>query len=557
MKNKFSLSLLLGFCAINGMAQVQTRFFTAQEVTRFGIKNFPTSIAKFTHKTMPEFDFNLSDRQDSIDNAKGVGGSRYGKVNSVNIDLLSEGSMHKIGDSTYLIYQVYSKGAKSINLIFNHFRLDAKTSMVIYNADRTTLYGPVTNKQNQASGTFWTDIIKGEKLIVQLSTLGNFSKDNNLKVSGIIHGLRGVEKSGVYTHGGSQICEVDTKCSDGIGWHDVDQSIAMILYIDQTGQWARHCSGSLINNTSQNFVPYFLTAFHCLDTDKSTTLSAAEKTAPTDWAFRFFYVATTCGSNVESPYVTYNGASFKAAYQVSDFALLLLNQHPNAINYAGWSRSTSPSVGASIHHPTGDLKKISKNDLVSNRSTNLLFTDGSIALANKFWEAHWSVGVMEGGSSGAPLFNSNRQIIGQEKGGLSICQSSSNRFDLFGRFDVSWVGGGTDETGLKHWLDPGNMDLPSIDFVCAGFSGPSLVCTDGTYSPNNPGVNWFTSNPSGLSIVNGVATRQNNFNGYVTITASQTVGCAVSKTVYVGGPGPLGTVSGETQPSVGGIYQYI
>lgn len=77
-------------------------------------------------------------------------------------------------------------------------------------------------------------------------------------------------------------------------------------------------------------------------------------------------------------------------------------------------------------------------------------------------------------------------------------------------------------------------------------SGPSLVCSSATFLANNNASNlpvtWFSSNPSSLSInsTTGVATRQNNYNGPATITA--TIGGACGNValpplnIWVGNP---------------------
>lgn len=72
-------------------------------------------------------------------------------------------------------------------------------------------------------------------------------------------------------------------------------------------------------------------------------------------------------------------------------------------------------------------------------------------------------------------------------------------------------------------------------------TGPSLICTNGTLTLQNQPigfpVTWSSSNPTNLSIneTTGVATRQNNFNGQVTITASITGACVnFTKNIWVG-----------------------
>ncbi|HEU5291669.1 MAG TPA: T9SS type A sorting domain-containing protein [Cyclobacteriaceae bacterium] len=82
-----------------------------------------------------------------------------------------------------------------------------------------------------------------------------------------------------------------------------------------------------------------------------------------------------------------------------------------------------------------------------------------------------------------------------------------------------------------------------------GISGPDYICTSGSYSvTNSSGVSvaWTSSNPSGLSIdpTTGQATRMNNFDGRVTLTASLNSGCLyITRNVGVGNYVPLGISS--------------
>jgi hypothetical protein len=108
-----------------------------------------------------------------------------------------------------------------------------------------------------------------------------------------------------------------------------------------------------------------------------------------------------------------------------------------------------------IHHPSLDIKKISQ-------SSKPLYT---VIYGAQAWRADWFVGgaCTEPGSSGSPLFDSNRRIIGQEYGGGSYCEApSSYMFDVYGRFDISWEGTSS-ENSLKDWLDPLGLDPETWD----------------------------------------------------------------------------------------------
>ncbi|MFM7429635.1 MAG: hypothetical protein ACKO1F_07015, partial [Flammeovirgaceae bacterium] len=82
-------------------------------------------------------------------------------------------------------------------------------------------------------------------------------------------------------------------------------------------------------------------------------------------------------------------------------------------------------------------------------------------------------------------------------------------------------------------------------------SGPSLVCSTGQFNIGTiSGITWSSSNPTGLTInAAGTATRQNNFNGQVTITAAVASACGnvnFTRDVWVGVPSnPITVPSGN------------
>ena len=56
----------------------------------------------------------------------------------------------------------------------------------------------------------------------------------------------------------------------------------------------------------------------------------------------------------------------------------------------------------------------------------------------------WDLGTTEPGSSGSPLFDPDHCIVGQLFGGFAAC--SNDLEDWYGRFYVSWTGGGTSDS---------------------------------------------------------------------------------------------------------------
>jgi hypothetical protein len=213
-------------------------------------------------------------------------------------------------------------------------------------------------------------------------------------------------------------------------------------------------------------------------------------TTPGAWVFRFRWESpagqadcATSSPSVDGPStMNINGGTLKANSAASDFTLTLLNTAPDpswGIYYNGWDRTDIPATQLTcIHHPSGDIKKISRDDSDAVSSS---FNNG---VANSHWRVpSWDQGVTEGGSSGSPLFNQNHRTIGQLHGGTSSCGAiPANLNDDFGKFFMSWTGGGTSSTRLSDWLDPGNIGSDFIDGVDP--SAPVLADDGGITNSN-------------------------------------------------------------------------
>jgi lysyl endopeptidase len=185
------------------------------------------------------------------------------------------------------------------------------------------------------------------------------------------------------------------------------------------------------------------------------------------------YQSTVCGALVAPPGGYFNddqhGASLRATRADADFALVELLQTPNPawdVYYAGWDASGAmPSGTIGIHHPSGDVKKVTAGP-APGTIDNCIGTGG--ASANTHWETGpYSQGTTEGGSSGSGLFvkagngsGRDRLLIGTLSGGLAACSDSSptqpnNETDCYGKLASAWNGSSA-SSRLRDWLDPAN-----------------------------------------------------------------------------------------------------
>jgi PKD repeat protein len=137
----------------------------------------------------------------------------------------------------------------------------------------------------------------------------------------------------------------------------------------------------------------------------------------------------------------------------------------------GWNANTAATTGgASIHHPAGDIKKI------STFTGNTVSTQWGSA-SGSHWRVTWSsnangYGVTEGGSSGSPLFNGSQgYVIGTLTGGGSYCTAQTAP-DQYGKMAFHWTSNGTaTNRQLKPWLDPTNSGVLQL----AGSNDPCSV----------------------------------------------------------------------------------
>jgi hypothetical protein len=196
------------------------------------------------------------------------------------------------------------------------------------------------------------------------------------------------------------------------------------------------------------------------------------------------YQASTCDGASGSGSLADNqsGATFDATDATSDFDLLTLSAVPNSawnVRFAGLDASGAvPTSGVGIHHPEGDIKKISTYTSPATSTSATLCTQ-TLPVTNtcvatqtiQAWSVNWAQGITEEGSSGSGLWDQNHRIVGVLSGGSSACGTTGP--DVYGRLDQAWVANGTGGS-LAKWLDPNNTGTRIIDARDAsGPTGPS------------------------------------------------------------------------------------
>lgn len=361
---------------------------------------------------------------------------------------------------------IKSPRALALTLYFDRFRIPDGGKLFLYNPGRTQLLGAFTSANNNSLSTFAAGLIYGDQLTLEYNAPADLPVPD-LHISEIGHAYRGVtEYSGMKNgFGGSGPCQVNVNCAEGGNWQNEKRGVVRINV--KRGSGSLWCTGSLVNNVRNDGTPYVLTADHCGRLSTETDLN--------NWIFYFNYEGATCPDPAEEPSLhSMTGATLVAhggngGQTGSDFFLVLLKSPvPESFHvyFNGWSLDTlqpSPS-GTGIHHPQGDIKKISTYVKPLKPSVWV----GGSKLAH--WKVNWAQttnghGTTEGGSSGSPLFDNQGLLVGTLTGGDSSCDSASLDLpDYYGMFSYSWDKNGTDSVSmLKCWLDPDNSGVKVLN----------------------------------------------------------------------------------------------
>lgn len=226
------------------------------------------------------------------------------------------------------------------------------------------------------------------------------------------------------------------------------------IIINGTG----YCTGSLINNTNNDGRLLLLTANHCYE-DYSDLNAAANNSI-----FYFEYESPSCNGGDGLTTNSISGATYRANWANSDFFIEELSSRPGGENlfFEGWDRNNNAASNETgIHHPLGDVKKISTS---SNALTSTAWSSNTVVNNANHWRIVWSSGVTEGGSSGSPLYNQDHRVVGQLHGGFSSCTATSSP-DWYGKLFSSWTGAGTSSTRLSNWLDPIGTNVTTLNGI--------------------------------------------------------------------------------------------
>ena len=524
------------------------QFLSAQITTHevpFSFGSTPSQLLRsISTQELSAPDMAIIRAEDKVNDTLPGGPLRFAYPVKVHYTLANSGVWQTLKDGGKLWrLKVRLPGALSTNALYDKFRLPKGAKFYVYSEETRQSIGAITseylNNESNSAYAFSTGLIYGETVTFEYYQPETVREEAIISIARIDYGYRYVNNP--YTprtrsFDDSGDCQVNVNCPEGADWRMEKDAIARIMVVSDYGSgW---CSCSLVNNTNNDNAPYVLTADHCLQNDYGQYLfDAISNPNTSQWVFYWGYEHPGCSDGNEPAHRSTVGATVVANNRSSDFALLRLTQDPRNLAgftpyYLGWDRSgNSGTGGVGIHHPSGDVKKISTLNRPPQDNWN-----GN----NKFWSHYWNAtpngySVTEGGSSGSPLINNSHRIIGQLYGGSSIdCFNPSQDIAAYGKFSVSWTGNGATDSRrrLRDWLDPQGTNPQTLEgkelsSSPPSLSGPSSIYNEATYTVENlpvgSSVQWSSSSNC-LRLISGqgtaTATFKAIFNTSAVITAT-------------------------------------
>lgn len=380
---------------------------------------------------------------------------RFAHSFNVSLNPNNSGTWYNTTEVNVWQLRIRSSGAYSLNLIFDQYKLPENARLFLISENTGEIKGAYTSDNNSEKHLFAVEPIEGDELLLQYEEPVNVSFRGELQIAKVAHDYVGIVTKDHRPLGISGSCNVNVNCDIANGSENIRDGVCRIII-----EGTEICTGTMVNNTSLDGTPYVLTANHCIKSETQAQSSI----------FLFNYESPYCASIDGDVSHSLSGSSLKASFDSLDFALVRLNNVPPA-NYrsylVGWNRKNiAPSSSICIHHPLGDIKKISidNNPAVTSKFNSSYLPKG-------FWNVQqWEYGVTEQGSSGSPLLDQNKQLIGSLTGGSSSCPPGLPNNDYFEKFALAWDYRKESSKQLKIWLDPLSSNVEKLDGMASNLA---------------------------------------------------------------------------------------
>lgn len=380
--------------------------------------------------------------------------------------LKSKGTKIELSHGTLWLYKIDSKSAGAVSVNIKCPSLKSGRYLAFIATDTTVnVIQPPTIYQNDnvlerhkkrglSEGVF------GKSFIIEYYEPYNTEIEEDIFINYIIYSFVGFGnkvsspnnskklKSGVWGNTAHPSCQHDVLCPEYFDWKNESKSVVLFFlefYLDKNGDgideiYSKTSTGVFLNkvgNYTDSDNPLAITAGHLYSSELENGTRVDINNLINQFGLFTAYENIDCGiDDLSNPGIKLPG-SFQRISIGSDFDVLPSESGYSASNdfaileasgtaedltyydieYAAWSTNydltNSNNVGyTTIHHPNGDVKKI-------NKDNHRAYTE-----INNDFNLYFDLGLSEVGTSGAPVFNSLKQVVGWAAGAsnLADCQ---------------------------------------------------------------------------------------------------------------------------------------
>jgi hypothetical protein len=361
-----------------------------------------------------------------------------------------------------------------------------------------------------------------------------------IEIADVVEILAANKLTGMHPGPESTSCLVDAACATTANYdalNILEPAVGYMTFIHNGAGY--QCTGTILNNSLQSDIPYFLTANHCIPSQaEASTLNVF-----------FDYRAASC-LGPEPPLgvlpSTYGSVLLATAPYAagSDFAFLRLNSLPAGRHYMGWdARSSSVTPGVVLHrvsHPLQFSQGYSESAVAAVPNVCPPLNPPNFIFSNP------TVGSVFHGSSGGAVALSGGFVVGQLFG---VCQDLGDPCAFFQQID-----GAFSQTFpfVAQWLAPAAPPcVPSSTTLCLNGGRFTVTTTfqsssgsgNGTAVPlsGDTGYFWFFG-PSNLEMV---------------VKVLDACGLNGKKWVFAGGLTDVNVVLTVTDTFTGAVRTYV
>ncbi|MBX3358172.1 MAG: hypothetical protein KF745_07070 [Phycisphaeraceae bacterium] len=326
------------------------------------------------------------------------------------------GDMHEVPGGGWLwVLDVHAPGSYGVRLHLADFSLPAGAEAIVYDPKiPDNLPSPYTGKGPDGTGEFWAWTSWSDTARIEVyypKPIGDARFNDLFTIDQAIHMYRNPMTGQPGETGLRELgCHNDLTCFPN--WVNVGGCVGRMSFVLNGSSFA--CSGAMMNNTSSDLTPYFMTARHCMQ-DNTGALNSL--------TVYWFYQRDGCTGSI--PVIGSVPRSDRSTYvrtdNGTDMSMVMIEGTvPRNLWWTG-NNSASMANGTAltgIHHPGGTRKRISFGTQYDWPNSC-----AATSLSSGF-RVDYTSGTTEPGSSGSPLFISNGAFVGVDSCGFGTCPGS-------------------------------------------------------------------------------------------------------------------------------------